>query len=108
MTSQSGDLNYAPATAEASTQVSLPSYTKPTTKLNISIKGSGKVTSSPVGIDCGLYCSQSFSRDSKVVLEAVPSNQGSFINWQGACTGTSPTCTLILKGNAKSAKAMFR
>ena len=108
VTSQSGDLNYAPATAEASTQVSLPIYPKPTTKLNISIRGSGKVTSNPVGIDCGLYCSQAFSRGSKVVLEAVPSNQGSFIKWQGACTGTSPTCTLILKGNAKSAKAMFR
>ena len=77
-------------------------------ELTIHVKGSGKVTSIPVGIDCGLYCSQSFSRSSPIVLEAVPGSNGSFIKWQGACTGTSPTCTLKLKGITKSAKALFR
>ena len=56
--------------------------------------GSGTVSSSPAGIDCGAACSKSFSGAAPVVLTATPSPGSRFAGWEGACTGTAPTCTV--------------
>lgn len=56
--------------------------------------GSGSVTSSPAGINCGSTCSSPFSHGTSVTLTAAPVSGSNFTGWSGACTGTSPTCTL--------------
>jgi hypothetical protein len=76
--------------------------------LNVSKTGAGKVTSSPSGIDCGTTCSKGFPKDSTVTLTAVPDNvAGSkFIDWTGACSGVSTTCTVTMDA-AKTVTAKF-
>jgi hypothetical protein len=49
--------------------------------------GSGGVTSTPAGIDCGGLCSASFSTAS-VSLTAAPDVTSTFAGWSGACAGT--------------------
>lgn len=56
--------------------------------------GSGTVTSSPAGINCGATCSASFELGAAVTLTATPTSAAStFTGWLGGgCTGSS-TCT---------------
>ena len=59
--------------------------------------GSGAVTSSPAGIDCGSTCQSSFSHGTSVTLTAVPTAaDSSFAGWSGACTGAATTCTVSM------------
>jgi hypothetical protein len=61
--------------------------------------GSGTVTSSPDGIDCGSYCSESYSAGTPVTLTAAAASGSSFQGWSvGGCSGTAP-CTLTLNGD---------
>jgi hypothetical protein len=59
--------------------------------------GSGTITSSPAGINCGATCSASFGSGTAVTLTATPTSAAStFTGWLGnGCTGTSP-CTKTL------------
>jgi len=57
--------------------------------------GSGAVTSSSIGIDCGLDCTESYPSGTSLTLTAIPSADSVFSGWSGACTGTGP-CTLTL------------
>jgi uncharacterized delta-60 repeat protein len=66
--------------------------------------GSGSVTSSPNGIDCGATCSASFA-SGPVTLTATPSAGSSFAGWSGECSGTG-TCTLSMSGD-QTATARF-
>src|SRR5207245_8166122 len=68
--------------------------------LGASIAGGqgGKVTSSPVGIDCGATCSASFNAGTPVTLTATPVSGWSFQGWGGACSGTG-TCSLTMAAN---------
>lgn len=52
--------------------------------------GTGRVTSTPAGIDCGSSCSASFALFSSVTLNAVADVGSSFTGWQGdaACDDT--------------------
>lgn len=59
--------------------------------------GKGKVTSQPVGINCGDDCSQEFARGTKVTLTAVPDEGHELTGWGDACSGKGPTCTLTLQ-----------
>jgi uncharacterized delta-60 repeat protein len=59
--------------------------------------GSGSVTSSPSGIDCGATCSAPFAAR-PVTLNATPSAGSSFAGWSGACSGTGP-CTLSMNAD---------
>ena len=69
-------------------------------------KGSGGVTSSPAGIDCGSTCSYSFNSGSPVTLSASPTDSKStFVGWSGDCTGTS-TCQVTMDA-AHSVTATF-
>jgi virginiamycin B lyase len=65
--------------------------------LTISEMGSGRVTSSPSGIDCGTTCSGSFFTNSAVTLTATTGSYNSiFAGWSGGgCAGTAP-CTVTL------------
>jgi hypothetical protein len=59
--------------------------------------GSGTVTSTPAGIDCGSACSASFPAGSGVTLTASAAEGSTFAGWSGACTGTG-TCTVTVDG----------
>ena len=53
--------------------------------LNVAIAGtgSGTVTSSPLGIDCGMDCSQIYSYGTVVTLTATPDAGSIFTGWSG-------------------------
>ena len=59
--------------------------------------GSGTVTSSPAGINCGATCAASFGGGSTITLSATPTSAAStFTGWLGnACTGVA-SCTTTL------------
>jgi len=67
--------------------------------------GSGAVTSSPAGIDCGTTCYANFDEKQKVILTPTPAHGSSFAGWSGDCKGTK-TCTLTVTGD-KAAGAEF-
>jgi hypothetical protein len=58
--------------------------------------GSGTVTSSPAGIDCGSACSAAFNANTTVTLTATPGLGSTFQGWTGGgCSGTG-ACTVTL------------
>ena len=67
--------------------------------------GTGVVTSSPSGIDCGATCSASFTSGTLVTLNAIPTGSGVFTGWGGACSGTG-TCSVAMSA-AQSVTATF-
>lgn len=61
--------------------------------------GSGTVTSSPAGIDCGATCSHKFEQNTKVTLTATAASGSTFIGWSGGgCAGIAP-CTVTIKAD---------
>ena len=68
--------------------------------------GSGAVTSSPGGIDCGSSCSATFASGQAVTLTATATPSSRFTGWSGACAGTSATCTVALTAD-RSVTAAF-
>ena len=68
--------------------------------------GSGIVSSSPTGIDCGTDCSQSYSLGTTVTLTAAPAPASEFTSWGGACSGTAQTCQASMT-EARSVTATF-
>ena len=67
--------------------------------------GSGTVSSTPDGIDCGSDCSETYTHGTSVTLTTLPAADSSFAGWSGACTGTGD-CTLSIIA-AKSVTATF-
>lgn len=67
--------------------------------------GSGTVTSSPAGIDCGNTCSANFATGTSVTLTATPASGSTFTGWSGACSGSS-ACILSMSA-ARSVTATF-
>ena len=55
--------------------------------------GTGTVTSSPSGIDCGARCNRQFPQGSTVNLTAVADAGSVFAGWSGDCSGSNP-CSL--------------
>jgi Fe-S cluster biogenesis protein NfuA len=80
----------------------------PVFKLTISKSGTGTgtVTSSPAGIDCGTTCSAEYEAGEEVELKAEASSSSEFLKWSGACTGTGP-CQVTMS-SAKSVVASFK
>ncbi|MFY0575346.1 cellulase family glycosylhydrolase [Cystobacter fuscus] len=67
--------------------------------------GSGTVTSSPAGIDCGSTCSANYSSGTSVTLTATAASGATFAGWSGACSGTG-ACTVSMTA-ARSVSATF-
>ncbi|MDQ3782275.1 MAG: PQQ-binding-like beta-propeller repeat protein, partial [Actinomycetota bacterium] len=67
--------------------------------------GSGTVTSSPAGINCGSDCSEAYASGTSVTLTARASRGSTFTGWSGACTGTG-SCVVSMTV-ARSVTATF-
>jgi hypothetical protein len=67
--------------------------------------GSGTVTSSPAGIDCGSVCAAAFESGTAVALTPSAESGSEFAGWSGACTGTG-ACQVTMS-EAKSVTARF-
>jgi uncharacterized delta-60 repeat protein len=67
--------------------------------------GSGAVTSSPAGIDCGSDCSQAYDIGTAVSLTATPAPGSTFVGWSGSCAG-SGACNVTMT-STRSAIATF-
>lgn len=77
--------------------------------LQVNSSGTGRVTSSTGGIDCGqgkTACSASLPADSTVVLTAMAGTNASLAGWSGDCNGTSATCTISM-GATRNVTATF-
>jgi hypothetical protein len=68
--------------------------------------GSGTVTSSVAGIDCGSSCSAQFDGGTSVTLTATPSPGSTFGGWSGACSGSGESCTVVMN-QAREVTASF-
>jgi len=67
--------------------------------------GSGTVTSSPSGINCGIDCSEAFASGTEVTLTATPATGSTFSGWSGACAGTG-ACKVTMSAT-RSVTATF-
>jgi Divergent InlB B-repeat domain len=68
--------------------------------------GSGTITSSPPGINCGSTCTAEFEEGSTVKLTAAADPGYEFREWSGSCSGISATCEVTMS-EAKSVSAQF-
>lgn len=67
--------------------------------------GSGTVTSSPAGIDCGTDCSHTFNSGDMVTLTATPAIGSTFAGWGAPCFGLL-TC-FVEMDRARDLKVTF-
>jgi Immunoglobulin domain/Carboxypeptidase regulatory-like domain/Divergent InlB B-repeat domain len=82
-----------------------------TNELSVALpgNGSGKVSSSPVGIFCGTAgntCTAPFDDVATVTLTATPATGTTFTGWTGDCSGSNPICTATMN-QARSVSAIF-
>jgi Divergent InlB B-repeat domain len=80
-----------------------PSGVSPSSMFNVAASktgtGTGLVSSSPAGIDCGTTCSYTYLAGTVVTVATTPSSGSMFRGWSGGgCNGTSP-CTLAGNGS---------
>jgi protocatechuate 3,4-dioxygenase beta subunit len=60
--------------------------------------GSGEVISSPLGINCGVDCTEVYDYNTAVTLTATPESGSEFSGWSGECSGTG-TCQVTMTKN---------
>jgi hypothetical protein len=91
-----------------------PIVPSPKRNLSVSGTGSGRVVSSPAGIDCrinngateGPACSFAFEDKQTVTLTATAADDQLFREWRDGCSGT--TCQIRLEANASVSVAFVR
>jgi len=95
------------------TRISTPTPTppRPVTMhvLRVTKTGSGTVTSSPTGINCGSDCIQRYRLNTRVTLRAQPAGGYRFSSWSGACSGSALTGTSasVTMNSSKTCTANF-
>ncbi len=72
----------------------------------ISGTGTGVVTSSPTGINCGADCSEPYNPNVVVNLAATPFQGSVFDSWSGACAEQGNPCAVTMN-SAKAVGATF-
>lgn len=87
-----GDLGYAHPRIDLSAALERLNSTDPW--LSVSISGSGQVTSSPAGIECGPTCSTAISIGDEIQLLATPSQGYLLAEWSGCDEVTNDACTV--------------
>ncbi len=83
------------ASADAVRLVPAAAPTVATLRVSVSGSGTGRVTSTPPGIDCGSDCSQDYALNTVVSLIATPGPNSQFVEWGGPCSGNG-TCTITM------------
>jgi hypothetical protein len=73
--------------------------------LDVTVTGSGTVTSSPAGINCPGDCSETYLAGSEIELTATPDPGYRLTTWSGACAGIG-VCTVTMD-QARTAGALF-
>lgn len=76
--------------------------------VTVSASGPGRVTG-PNGLACGAgssNCTVRYAAGLPITLTATPTTPAEFGGWSGGCTGTAPTCELVVDG-PKSINSMF-
>ena len=76
------------------------------THLTVSKQGSGTITSSPAGIDCGSICEWDYDSGMTVKLAASAAGGSTFSGWSGSCSGMDNPCRVTMDA-AKSVTAKF-
>jgi uncharacterized protein YjiK len=74
-------------------------------QLTVTTTGSGSVTSTPAGIDCGSDCTEIYQTNTNVTLTANPEQGFVLDHWEGACSGNN-SCVISMN-SAKSVTAVF-
>jgi hypothetical protein len=81
--------------------------------LTVSVSGAGSGSVNSGGIACtnnagstSGTCTAQRGSGSSVTLSATPSGNSAFAGWSGACSGTTPTCTVTMDA-AKEVSAAF-
>ncbi len=69
--------------------------------------GSGKVTSSPTGIDCGSTCSTEVEEETKVTLTATAGGSSTFAKWSGCDAEPSATECEVTMSEERKVTAEF-
>jgi uncharacterized repeat protein (TIGR02543 family) len=72
----------------------------------LTIAGSGGVAADLPGIECTQSCTSTWDAGTTTTLTETPGSGTEFKGWSGACTGTSPVCTVTIDA-AKNATATF-
>ncbi|HYJ41856.1 MAG TPA: cellulase family glycosylhydrolase, partial [Steroidobacteraceae bacterium] len=67
--------------------------------------GTGTVTSSPSGINCGTSCTANYASGASVTLTAAAASGSTFAGWSGSCSGTG-SCVLSMTAS-RSVTATF-
>src|SRR5438105_9566976 len=84
-----------PMTADATVKATFQTTAPGMHALRVNLKGSGRVVSTPSGIDCGATCSAQFADGTSVALDVRPDAGWRFAAWSGACSG-SQGCSITL------------
>ena len=99
---QSGNANYLAAPQVARSFQVMATVVNHALSVNIAGAGSGTVTSSPAGINCGVTCSANFAQGTMVTLTAYAAGGSTFAGWSGAgCSGTG-TCQVTMNAAAST------
>jgi DNA-binding beta-propeller fold protein YncE len=80
---------------------------EPTLTVKKGGKGSGTVTSSPAGINCGAECEAKFKTNEKVVLTETPEGASTFGGWTGCEKEPSATECEVTMSVSKEVTATF-
>jgi hypothetical protein len=68
--------------------------------------GTGSVTSTPAGINCGTDCSERYNIGTSVTLTASASISSNFVGWSACDTASGTTCTVTMN-DPRAATASF-
>ena len=61
--------------------------------------GTGTITSSPAGINCGTTCAAQFTTGTTVSLTATPTSPSTSVTWANCDTSSGTACTVFLDAN---------
>jgi hypothetical protein len=75
--------------------------------VNRSGPGTGRVTSTPAGIDCPFACNTLVSTSSTMTLNAVPDPGMAFDSWANCPSAAGPVCTLGASVTNQTVSAIF-
>ena len=77
-----------------------PPTTNHTLTVGFGGNGTGRVTSSPAGIDCPGQCSASYAQGTSVTLTATPGATSRFTSFTGTCSTPNTTCSFFMSAPA--------